>query len=518
MGSAVHSASVEVIGVLSRPFLKPTPREGRPLKHTSHESRVTAFPIPGSRVTAFPIPDSRFPIPEITGHRLSGITLPVTPIGSRRARRWLAVCLTIIAACGGDGTSPPLPVASVQVTPASSTLSPGQTAQLTATPLDAQQRTLTNRTITWSSTNLAVATVSTTGLVTAVAVGGPVTIVATSEGQDGSATVTVVPPPVATVSVTPATPTLTPGAVVQLTATLRDASGATLTNRVVNWTSSNTALATVSGAGLVTAVAVGGPVTITATSEGQSGTAALSVIAPIVTTVQVSPSATTVSIGGTTPLTAIVRDQNNIILTGRVVTWTTSNAAIATVSQQGSVTGVVAGGPVTITGTSDGKSGTATVTVTTSPCDASTSIAIGQVLSGALAATDCVLNDGSYMDQYQLPITANGRIQIDVTSTAFDAYLILFIRNPDGSTVAVGADDNSGGGTNARITRDVIAGETYLIGANSLLGGVTGAYQVSVQQGMFIAGATSPFVVAGNDDERIALAKMASGTRALLGR
>jgi uncharacterized protein YjdB len=74
-----------------------------------------------------------------------------------------------------------------------------------------------------------------------------VTIVATSEGQDGSATVTVVPPPVATVSVSPATPTLTPGAIVQLTPTLRDASGATLTNRVVTWTSSNNALATVSG-------------------------------------------------------------------------------------------------------------------------------------------------------------------------------------------------------------------------------------------------------------------------------
>jgi uncharacterized protein YjdB len=231
------------------------------------------------------------------------------------------------------------------------------------------------------------ATVSTTGLVTAVAVGGPVTIVATSEGQDGSATVTVVPPPVATVSVSPATPTLTPGAVVQLTPTLRDASGATLTNRVVTWTSSNNALATVSGGGLVTAVAVGGRVTITGTSEGQSGTAAVSIVAPIVTSVAVSPTTTSVSSGGTTPLTAIVRDQNNIIMTGRVVTWTTSNAAIVTVSPIGLVTGISAGGPVTITATSEGKSGTAAVTVTSSPCDASTAITIGQSLNGALATT-----------------------------------------------------------------------------------------------------------------------------------
>ncbi len=448
--------------------------------------------------------------------RLSGTPRTVSHSTVRttglRARRWLAGCLTVLAACG-DSTSPPLPVASVQVAPQSSTLSPGGTAQLTATTLDAQQRTLTNRTVTWSSTNLAVATVSTTGLVTAVDVGGPVTIVASSEGQDGSAIVTVIPPPVATVSVAPASPSLTPGAVAQLTPTLRDASGATLTNRVVTWTSSNNGVATVSGSGLVTAVAVGGPVTITATSEGQGGTAAVSVVAPVVTTVAVSPTTTSVSISGTTPLTATLRDQNNIIITGPLVTWSTSNAAIATVSQAGVVSGVSAGGPVTITATSVGKSGTAAVTVTTSPCDASTAIAIGQSLNGALATTDCVLDDGSYMDSFQLPIAANGRIQIDVSSTTFDAYLILFIRNPDGSKVAVGADDNGGGGTNARITRDVVAGETYFIGANSLLGGITGAYQVSVQQAMFVAG--GQHVVGSSDDEKRAAAKIAMATKAL---
>jgi hypothetical protein len=260
---------------------------------------------------------------------------------------------------------------------------------------------------------------------------------------------------------------------------------------------------------------MGGPVTITATSEGQSGTAAVSIVAPVVTTVAISPAIVSVSNGGTTPLVATVRDQNNITLTGRVVTWTTSNAAVATVNSTGIVTGVSAGGPVTITATSEGKSGTSAVTVTSSPCDNSSPIALGQSLGGSLAPADCILDDGSYMDQYQLPITANGRIQIDVSSTAFDAYLILFIRNPDGSKVAVGADNNSAGGTNARITRDVLAGETYLIGANSLLPGVTGAYQVSLQTGMFVAGATGQSGVGAADDDKVAHAKMASATRAL---
>ena len=375
----------------------------------------------------------------------------------RTAWRLLAVCLTALAACK-EGTSPPPPVASVLVAPLATTISPGQTAQLTATTLDAQGRNLANRVVTWSSTNPAIASVSTSGLVTAIAVGGPVTIVATSEGQDGSATVNVIPPPVASVSVSPPAPSTTPNAVVQLTSTLRDASGAVLTDRFVTWTTSNPAVATVSGSGLVTAVAVGGPVTISATSEGQTGTAAVTVVAPVVTTVSVSPAMASVASGGSTPLTAIVRDQNNIILTGRVVTWSSSNTAIASVSTSGVVTGIASGGPVTITATSEGKTGTASVTVTTSPCDASTPIALGQVLPGALAGGDCVLEgDGSYMDLFRLPVTASQRIQFDVTSAEFDAYLILFIENPDGTKVAVGADNNSGGGTNARITRDVTA-------------------------------------------------------------
>src|SRR5207245_2139966 len=63
----------------------------------------------------------------------------------------------------------------------------------------------------------------------------------------------------------------------QRTATPRDADGNPLTGRVVTWQSSNNAIASVNGSGLVSGVAAGGPVTITATSEGQSGTAAVTV-------------------------------------------------------------------------------------------------------------------------------------------------------------------------------------------------------------------------------------------------
>lgn len=429
----------------------------------------------------------------------------------RIGRSLVAVCLTALAACSGEATTPPAPVASVTVSPQASSLSPGQGTQLIATPRDAQGNALANRAVSWVSTNPAVATVSQTGLVAALTVGGPVTIIASSEGQDGSAIVTVVPPPVASVTVSPAAPALTPLAVAQLTPTVRDAQGNALTDRVVTWTTSNQAVATVSGSGLVTAVAVGGPVTITATSEGQTGTATVTVVAPVPTTITVSPPAVSVASGGTTPLSATVRDQNGIILTGVDLTWSSSNLAIASVSPAGMVTGVSSGGPVTVTASANGKSGASSVTVTTSPCDTSTPIALGQTLGGSLDSSDCLLEDGSYLDLFRLPVAANGRIQFDVTSTAFDAYLILFIENPDGSKVAVGGDNNAGGGTNARITRDVIAGETYVIGANSLLGGITGAYQVSAQAVAMVAGRIRH--ASDNPPDQLAASKLAMAAR-----
>ena len=83
---------------------------------------------------------------------------------------------------------------------------------------------------------------------------------------------------VATVTVSLASPTVGVGNSIQASAVLKDADGNVLTGRAVTWTSSNAALATVTAAGVVTGVAAGGPVTITATSEGQSGTGAVTVV------------------------------------------------------------------------------------------------------------------------------------------------------------------------------------------------------------------------------------------------
>ena len=419
-----------------------------------------------------------------------------------------------------------VPVAAVAVTPPAVTIPQGQTVQLTATPQDASGNALGGRVITWASGNTAVATVSGSGLVRAVAPGAA-TITATSEGQSGTASVTVTAPPppgtcltssatwqntafatqtgaftaefdatpnsaamdgtvglaagvaasntdlavilrfnpsgqidarnggayaaasvmaysagtsyhfrlvvdlathsysayvtpaggaeatlasgfafrteqsavtalaqwalqagtgthtvcnfslggttpapVATVSVSPATANVLIGATVQLTATPKDANGTPLSGRVVTWASNNQAVATVSASGLVTAQAVG-TATITATSEGKSGTAAITVTDVAVASVDVAPATASVPVNGTVQLVATPKDGSGTPLAGRVVTWASSSTTIATVSASGLVTGKAAG-TATITATSEGKSGTASITVTPVPVAAVT--------------------------------------------------------------------------------------------------------------------------------------------------
>ena len=261
--------------------------------------------------------------------------------------------------------TPPAPVASVSVTPASASLVVGATQQLSATTKDNAGNTLSGRTISWTSDAPTVATVSASGVVTAVAAGAA-TITATSEGQSGTSSITVAPVPVAAVVVSPSAASIAVGQTQQLTATAKDANGATLTGRSVTWTSDNP-METVDATGLVQAQSAGSA-TITATCEGKSGTASISVAAAPapVATIEVSPTSASIVAGSTQQLTATVRDASNNVLTGRSIAWSSNAGTVAGVSGSGVVTGVSAGS-ATITATSEGQSATSAITVTAPP-------------------------------------------------------------------------------------------------------------------------------------------------------
>jgi uncharacterized protein YjdB len=260
--------------------------------------------------------------------------------------------------------APPPPVATVTVTPPSVSMGIGATSQLTATPRDANGVPLVGRVVTWNSSNNAVATVSPDGLVTGVSV-GVVVITATSEGQSGtaSAEVTGAPPPapVASVTMSPSSVSIEVGATAQITATPRDAQGNPLAGRVVTWSSSNPSIASVSASGLITGVTVGNT-TVTATSEGISGTVSVTVTPKPVVSVNISAGAGSVCVGASLQLSATPLDVNGNPLTGRVVVWSVNTGLLASINPSGLLVGLAIGS-VTVTATVEGVSASLVLTI-----------------------------------------------------------------------------------------------------------------------------------------------------------
>jgi uncharacterized protein YjdB len=279
----------------------------------------------------------------------------------------LLAAATLLVGCDESVTEPAPPVAaSVEVSPSPVELTEiGATAQLTATVRAADGEAMPTASVTWSSSNTAVATVGQNGTVEAAGEGST-TITAQSGDQTGSAQVTVVlpSPTPAEVVVEPDAATLTEiGATVQLSATVLDATGAPVEGPAVNWSSSDDEVASVSESGLVEALGEGAA-TITATSGDISGTAEITVELPAPgPAVLISPETLLFTeVGATAGLTATVLDADGVEVDGAEVTWTTSDAGVASVSEDG-VVEATGEGMATITAAFGETSGTAEITV-----------------------------------------------------------------------------------------------------------------------------------------------------------
>ncbi len=170
------------------------------------------------------------------------------------------------------------------------------------------------------------------------------------------------PPTPHSVSVSPATLTLEVGQGGNLSATVRDADDATI-SATVTWSSSAPAIATVSSSGRVTGVAQGSA-TITAIAGTVGATASVTVNPVPVASVAIAATPPELEIGNPIMLVATPRSATGATLTGRTVTWSTSNPAFATVGADGTATGTGAG-TVTITAMSEGQSASVTFEVGT---------------------------------------------------------------------------------------------------------------------------------------------------------
>ncbi|MDQ2768246.1 MAG: Ig-like domain-containing protein, partial [Gemmatimonadota bacterium] len=159
------------------------------------------------------------------------------------------------------------------------------------------------------------------------------------------------PPSVATVAVSPSTASLEVGTHLTATATPKDASGNSL-NMPVSWLTSDTSVASVTSAGVVTARRIGAA-TIFASSGAVQGSFPLTVTDSIAATVVIVAPRDTLNIGGTLQLADTVKTASGRVLAGHAVTWTASGGA--TVSATGVVTGASAGtAMVTVSATGNG--------------------------------------------------------------------------------------------------------------------------------------------------------------------
>ncbi len=186
--------------------------------------------------------------------------------GSRSVLPVVGVGLILgVAAC--DSTRP-LPPA-VFLDPASLSLEDGQSAKLTA-----RLRNPKARTVEWSSSNPAVATVDFTGNVTAVINGSATITAAMTDDSTVSASVpvTVSGPAIATMTLSPAVVTVYVGLSLRLSAQLRAADGRVIRGRNITWTSPDVSIADVTSQGVVRGRGPGGPIALVAASEGRTAT------------------------------------------------------------------------------------------------------------------------------------------------------------------------------------------------------------------------------------------------------
>ena len=188
--------------------------------------------------------------------------------------------------------------------------------------------------------------------------------------SDGGTTPSASGSGVRAVRLNPASSELGLGGTLQLKLIALDAQENEVPGSAVVWVSADTNIAAVSQDGLVTARKIG-VVQLQAASDGRSAFSVISVVAPRVAAVTITPGTPTVQAGATVQLAARLTDGGGAALPDRLVFWQSSNDAVARVTSTGLVNGVVAGS-ATITATSEGKSATVQVTVTAAPASGGT--------------------------------------------------------------------------------------------------------------------------------------------------
>ncbi len=263
-------------------------------------------------------------------------------------------------------TTAPAALVSIAVTPSNPSMSIGIAQRLIATGTFSNGSSQTLASVSWSSSDSAVATVTNdstnSGSVYALATGS-VTINACAGSTCGSATITVPSSQLTSIAITPANAVVVTGSSIAYFATGTYTNGGTQDlTAFVTWSSSSPSVATISAIGVATSVSTG-TTTITASYGGTSASVNLSVTKPI-SSISISPQNPSITVGATQQFSATATYTDGT--TGNVtniVQWATQAAQVATASVGGSVTAVGQGNTV-VSASSGGVTRSTNLTVT----------------------------------------------------------------------------------------------------------------------------------------------------------
>src|SRR5579864_154582 len=285
---------------------------------------------------------------------------------------------TITATLGGISGSTSLTVSnatitSVLISPSSPKIPIGAAQSFTATGVfsDSSTQDIT-RSVVWSSSNTAIATIASTAPTAVGVSAGTTNINATfsfgSTSQAGTTVLTVSSATLASLAITPSSAEIAPASSQEFLATGTFSDGSTQDmNTLVTWSTSDTHVAVVSHPGVITGEAAG-VVTVTAQQGSVSASANLLVESATLSSIQVTPQQSSVATGYETAFKALGSFSNGDTqdLTA-FVTWTSSNSSVATISNAQSTPGFGTGvqpGTKTISALFAGQSAHATLTVT----------------------------------------------------------------------------------------------------------------------------------------------------------
>ena len=370
------------------------------------------------------------------------------PVSAISGSSLLTVTPPVMSTIAITPVDPSVPLGSSQQLTATGTLTDGSTQDLTAS-------------ITWNSSNVVVATVTSPGGLVSTLVEGVTTISYTDPVSliVASVTLTVVPPVLASIVVTPATPTIVVGNTVQFTATgtYTDASVLDITLTVA-WSSTDGAVATVDTTGTIglSTALTAGTTTITATAGSVNGSTLLTVTPPALVSLAVTPIGSSVPSGDTQQFTAIgtFADASTLDLSASVI-WGSSNSSVATIAAGGLATSVGIG-TTAITATSGAISDAVSLTVTTSQL---VSIAITPISPSIInSGTQAFTATGTFSDGSTQDVTNS------VTWSSTDTTIVTV----DTSGLATGDAVNIGSVT-VLATSGFISGSTAMtVNANTL--------------------------------------------------